>query len=203
MNDEDEHKDREHPSTDRRPASEADIHAAWVHPPQPLTSKIEIVDYTTEWPQRFRSEETRLRATLGARVLMLEHTGSTSVPGLAAKDIVDMLLVVADSGDEPSYVPDMESAGYVLVIREPHWHQHRVFKGPKENINLHVLSEGSTEIARILAFRDWLRTHPEDRRLYEDTKRWLAQRDWKYVQNYADAKTDVIEEIIARALKER
>jgi GrpB-like predicted nucleotidyltransferase (UPF0157 family) len=101
-------------------------------------------------------------------VVRLEHTGSTSVPGLLAKPIIDMLLVVADSGDEGAYAPELEAAGYVLPIREPDWHEHRVLKGPDTNVNLHVLSSGSPEIERILAFRDRLRTNDADRRLYEE-----------------------------------
>jgi GrpB-like predicted nucleotidyltransferase (UPF0157 family) len=187
-------------STARKPATEEEIQAAWVENAPVLTSRIQIVDHNPNWPQRFEREASRVRAILGDRVLMLEHTGSTSVPGLAAKDIIDMLLIVADSSNEAAYVQDLESAGYLLVIREPDWHEHRVFKGPDTNINLHVLSRGSVEIPRILGFRDWLRAHPEDRDRYQKTKRELAQRDWKYVGNYADAKTEIVEQIIARAI---
>jgi GrpB-like predicted nucleotidyltransferase (UPF0157 family) len=189
------------PPTVRAPLTEEEIQAAWVGKVPELTSRIQIVDYDPDWPRLFERESARIRDVLRDRVLMLEHTGSTSVPGLAAKNIIDMLLVVPDSADEPAYIPDLESAGYVLVIREPDWHQHRVFKGPDTNVNLHVLSNGSVEIQRILAFRDWLRLHPEDRDRYEKTKRELAQRDWKYVGNYADAKTEIVEEIIARAMR--
>ena len=119
---------------------------------------IQLVDYRAEWPALFVREANRVRATLGDRVLMLEHVGSTSVPGLAAKPIIDMILAVADSADEPAYVPAMESAGYVLHIREPEWHQHRLFKGPDTNINLHVYSFGCPEIDKMLMFRDWLRS---------------------------------------------
>jgi GrpB-like predicted nucleotidyltransferase (UPF0157 family) len=132
-------------------------------------------------------------------VVQLEHTGSTSVPGLSAKPCIDMTLVVPDSSDESSYASALEATGYVLVIREPDWFEHRVFKGPDTNVNLHVFSPGCQEIERMVGFRDWLRTHDEDRDLYERTKRELATREWKYVQNYADAKTDVVEEIVARA----
>src|ERR1700741_5502305 len=97
-----------------------------------------LLEYSPEWPVLFRREAERLRATLGEQVLQLEHVGSTAVPGLAAKPIVDMALAVADSGDEPRYVPTMESAGYVLRIREPDWHQHRPCKVPENQINLHV-----------------------------------------------------------------
>jgi len=159
---------------------------------------IELHEYSDEWPVLFVREEDRIRATLGDRVLMLEHVGSTSVPGLAAKPIIDMILAVADSADEPSYVPAMESAGYVLHIREPEWHQHRLFKGPDTNINLHVYSFGCPEMDKMLMFRDWLRSNYADRELYEHTKRELAKQTWKYVQNYADAKTTVVEEIVAR-----
>jgi GrpB-like predicted nucleotidyltransferase (UPF0157 family) len=171
----------------------------WVGGLPPSSGPIRLVDYDAEWPRRFRREADRVRAVLGRRALRIEHTGSTSVPGLAAKQIIDMLLVLADSADERAYVPALEAAGYTLCIREPDWYQHRVFKGPDTNINLHVLSAGCPEIERILVFRDWLRANRSDRELYERTKRELARRDWRYVQNYADAKTAVIEEIIARA----
>ena len=125
--------------------------------------------------------------------------GSTAVPRLAAKPIVDMLLVVADSADEQTYVPALEAAGYVLRAREPDWYQHRMFKGPDTDINLHVLPESCPEIERMLLFRDRLRGDRADRELYEATKRELARRQWKYVQNYADSKGGVVEAIIARA----
>jgi GrpB-like predicted nucleotidyltransferase (UPF0157 family) len=110
-----------------------------------------------------------------------------------------MLLVVANSAGEPSYLPALEFAGYVLTIREPDWFEHRVFKGPDTDVNLHVFSSGCSEIDRMLLFRDWLRSNESDRHLYEHTKRELARNNWKYVQNYADAKTSVVEEILARA----
>ncbi len=145
-----------------------------------------------------------MRAALGTRVLRLEHVGSTSVPGLAAKPIIDMLLVIADPAEEAAYVPALEAAGYVLRIREPDWHQHRALVrrtdlGHGYDVNLHVHPPGSEEIDCELTFRDWLRTHPEDRARYEAAKRTLAAREWKYVQNYADAKTEVIEAVLARA----
>jgi GrpB-like predicted nucleotidyltransferase (UPF0157 family) len=158
-----------------------------------------LADYDLKWPVQFEHEARRIRKVLGERALRVEHIGSTSVPGLVAKPIIDILLVVADSADEPSYVPPLEEAGYVLRIREPDWYQHRLFKGPETNINLHVFSKGSTEIERVLLLRDWLRENEEDRRLYAETKRRLAGQTWRYVQNYADAKSSVIEAIILRA----
>jgi GrpB-like predicted nucleotidyltransferase (UPF0157 family) len=113
-----------------------------------------------------------------------------------------MILAVADSADEPSYVPSLEAAGYILRIREPDWYEHRLFKGPDTDINLHTFTAGSTEIDRMLAFRDRLRTHDHERDLYLQAKRELAARHWVYVQDYADAKSEVVERILARALAE-
>jgi len=161
--------------------------------------RIQLVDYDPRWPELFRREVDRIHAALGDRVVRLEHTGSTSVPGLAAKPIVDITLVVADSADEAGYVPALEGAGYVLRFREPEWHEHRFFKGPDIDINLHVFSTGCPEIDRILLFRDWLRTHPADCELYARTKMELAQHQWKRMDDYADAKTAVIAEILSRA----
>jgi len=165
----------------------------------PLTGPVQIVDYDPEWPWLFEREAERVRTALGDQVLLLEHVGSTSVPGLAAKPKIDMLLVVANSADEQAYVPRMEAAGYVLQIREPNWYEHRLFKGPDTDVNLHVFTVGCPEIDRMLLFRNWLRSHDSDRQLYERTKRELARLNWKYMQNYADAKTVVVEEILARA----
>ena len=160
---------------------------------------IELVDYDPAWPELFQLEAQKIRAALGERALGLEHAGSTSVPGLAAKPIIDIVLTVADSADEVAYVPALEAAGYELTIREPDWHEHRVLKGTDPQVNLHVFSDGCPEIDRMMAFRDRLRTNPADRDLYERTKRELAQRTWKYTQDYADAKSKVVEEILTRA----
>ena len=162
---------------------------------------VEIVPYDQRWPADFVAIGAALRGALGDLALRIDHIGSTSVPGLAAKPIVDMLVVVADSADEGSYVPALEAAGYTLRIREPEWYQHRMLKGAVEGraVHLHVFSAGCEEISRMMHFRDWLRADDADRNLYERTKRELAQREWKHMQNYADAKTRMVEEIIARA----
>jgi len=190
---------KEGPLDTRAPMTEEQIRAYTVGEPTPLSGRIVIVNYDSSWPDVFAREAERIRGVLGDRALGIEHAGSTSVPGLAAKPIIDMVLVVADSGDEEAYVPALEAAGYTLRIRETEWYQHRMFKGPDTDMNLHVFSSGCVEIDRMLRFRDWLRGNAVDRELYERAKRDLAQTDWKYGQNYADAKTAVIEEIIARA----
>ena len=179
--------------------SDEDMQAIWVGEVPILGTTVHLAPYDPAWPALFEREATRIRAALGTLVRLLEHAGSTSVPGLSAKPIIDIVLAVPDSADEPAYVPDMEAAGYVVTIREPDWFEHRVFKGPDTNINLHTFSEGCSEIDKMLGFRDWLRTHDEDRDLYERTKQDLAAREWRYIQHYADAKTEVVESIIARA----
>jgi GrpB-like predicted nucleotidyltransferase (UPF0157 family) len=181
------------------PMTDEQIQASHVGVLRPLAQPIQIADYDPEWPRLFACEAARLQATLGDRILLLEHIGSTSVPELAAKPKIDMLLVLANSADEPAYVPDMEAAGYVLQVREPDWYEHRMFKGPDTDINVHVFSSACPEIERVLLFRDWLRENAADRELYERTKRELARQDWTYMQNYADAKTAVVQEILARA----
>jgi GrpB-like predicted nucleotidyltransferase (UPF0157 family) len=167
--------------------------------PRPLDGQIEIREYDPEWPRSYEREEARIRSVLGRRVIRIEHVGSTSVPELPAKPIVDIVLEVPDSADEPAYVPAMESAGYVLRIREPDWFEHRLFKGPDTDTNLHVFTAACEEVEQMLLFRDWLRTDAADRELYAAAKRDLAARDWKYMQQYADAKTSVVREILARA----
>lgn len=178
---------------------EEELQAFTVGELQPIAGPIVLAAYDPEWPVLFEREAARIRTILGERALRIEHVGSTSVSGLAAKPVIDIVLVVADSADEQAYVAPLEASGYVLRIREPDWHEHRVLKGPDTNVNLHVFSEGSPEIGRMLAFRDRLRAHDSDRMRYERAKRELAEREWKYVQDYADAKTAVVEEIIARA----
>ena len=160
---------------------------------------IVVVDYDPAWPERYRHEEERILAALGEAALSVEHIGSTSVPGLAAKSIVDILLVVENSGDEASYLPALEEAGYVLRVREPDFDEHRMFRTLQEDVHLHVFSRGSKEIERYLLLRDRLREDEEDREHYARTKRELASREWASMAHYAEAKTEVIEGIMARA----
>jgi GrpB-like predicted nucleotidyltransferase (UPF0157 family) len=191
-------KDNQDPDP-RTPFTEEQIRAYTIGELKPLSSSILIANYDPQWPELFGREAERIRRALGQRALQIEHVGSTSVPGLAAKPVIDILLVVADSGDEEGYAPALEAAGYVLRIRETNWHQHRMFKGPDTDINLHVFSSACPEIDRMLLFRNWLRGNTADRDLYARTKLELAEKEWKYVQNYADAKSLVVEEIMARA----
>ena len=167
---------------------------------KPRNGPIHLAPYDPEWPSLYSLLANRIRRALREKVLMLEHVGSTSIAGLSAKPVIDMVLAVADSADEPSYVPPLEEQGFLLRIREPDWFEHRLLRAPEIRGNLHVFSDGSDEIDRMLTFRDWLRADDADRILYENTKRELAARTWTYTQNYADAKSEVIQEILVRAL---
>lgn len=179
--------------------SDGELEEVLVGELQPHNTPITLTEYNPGWPGVFAREAGRIQAALGDTALRIEHVGSTSVPGLAAKPIIDILLVVPDSADEASYLPALEGAEYRLRIREPGWFEHRLFKGPDTDINLHVFSAGAIEINRMLRFRDWLRVTGSDRDLYLGAKRDLAQREWRHVQHYADAKTAVIQEIMDRA----
>lgn len=139
---------------------------------------------------------------LADRALAVDHIGSTSVPGLAAKPIIDICLTVADSADESAYLGNLIEVGYEIRVREPEFHQHRMVRSHARDVHVHVFTVGSSEIDRYLVFRDWLRRQPEDRALYARTKRDLAKQDWPSTQDYADAKTAVVEEIIRRAVAE-
>jgi GrpB-like predicted nucleotidyltransferase (UPF0157 family) len=188
-------------SADGAPAftSDEDLQKSAVGELTPHNAPIALADYDPGWPQLFAREAARIRSVLGDRALLVEHAGSTSVPGLPAKPLIDIVLAVPDSADEPGYGPDLTAAGYRLTIREPEWFEHRLFKGPDTNINLHVFTAGTPEISRMLRFRDWLRSHAGDRDYYAAAKRDLAQRKWRHVQHYAEAKTAVVQEIMARA----
>jgi GrpB-like predicted nucleotidyltransferase (UPF0157 family) len=161
--------------------------------------EIKIFDYDTTWPKKFDAHARVITDALGSTALQIEHVGSTSVPGLAAKPIIDILIVVQDSADESTYLLQLEAAGYMLRVREPNWHEHRMFRTPEEDVHVHVYSAGCPEIDRVLTFRDRVRTNIADRHRYEQAKRALAARDWFDMNAYAEAKTEVIESIIAAA----
>ena len=174
------------------PKSDEDLQKVTVGERKPHNAPVTLLEYDPEWPNQFDREASRIRSVLGNKVLQLEHVGSTSVPGLCAKPIIDILLVVIDSANETTYAPDLEKAGYTLRIREPEWFEHRLLKGPDTDINLHVFSEGASEVNRMLRFRDWLRSNNADRDKYAIVKRHLAQRQWRHVQHYADAKSAIV-----------
>ena len=176
-----------------------EIAEAWIGAPPELNATITLAEYDPEWPRRYERLAGIVRMALGERVRLLGHVGSTAVPGLVAKPRIDMVLAVPDSSDESAYVPDLEAAGFRLTIREPDWFAHRLLTRDDEQVNLHVFTEGCTEIDEMVRFRDWLRAHDDERDRYARSKRELAARIWRYTQHYADAKGAVVGEIKAHA----
>jgi GrpB-like predicted nucleotidyltransferase (UPF0157 family) len=171
----------------------------FLEPPVRVDGPVRLADPDPEWAAQYARQRERIRAALGPRAVVIEHVGSTSVPGLAAKPVIDIVLLVTNSAVETACVPDLEASGYVLQAREPHWYEHRFLHDHNPDVHVHVFTAGSPEAERMLLFRDRLRSRSDERELYERTKRELAARRWDYVQDYADAKSSVIEEIISRA----
>lgn len=157
---------------------------------------IVVVPYRQDWPETFRLHAARIAAALGDAALQIEHIGSTAVPGLAAKPIVDMLVVVADSADEDAYLPALEQAGYALRVREPAFEEHRMLRTAERDVHVHVFSAGSPEVGRYLRFRDALRGTPFLRARYQALKQALATQAWQDMNAYAEAKSGMIEAII-------
>jgi GrpB-like predicted nucleotidyltransferase (UPF0157 family) len=160
---------------------------------------IEVVPYDAGWPADFERMAARVRAALGERVLALEHVGSTAVPKLAAKPVIDADLTVADSADEAAYVPDLEAAGFELRIREPEWEEHRLLTLEDPRTNLHVFSPGATEPRRHVLFRDWLRASNDDRASYATLKTVLARRGFTDGMDYNNHKAALVYDIYEKA----
>lgn len=171
----------------------------YLEPPE-RGREVILVQHDPAWPSVFARLRNRIVDALGAYAIEVHHVGSTSVPGLVAKPIIDIVLVVADPTDEPGYAQPLEESGFTLHAREPEWWEHRIFKCTSPPANLHVFGAECPEVANMLAFRDHLRRNGADRALYEQVKHDLATRRWERVQDYADAKTDVVSEIMGRAM---
>jgi len=159
---------------------------------------IMIVDPDPTWPDRYRAAALTIRGVLGELAVTVDHVGSTAVPGLPAKPVIDIDLTIEDTADELRYLPVLAGLGYRLVLREPWWYGHRMLLSRAEDTNLHVWPVGAPEPVRHLLFRDWLRTHPEDRELYATTKRHLAEATGRGPAEYSLAKNDVIDDIVRR-----
>jgi GrpB-like predicted nucleotidyltransferase (UPF0157 family) len=163
---------------------------------------IEVTGPDPDWPRQYRVLAGRIREALGWRVLQLEHVGSTSVPGLPAKHVIDIDLTVADPGREQDYIPALETAGFRLTIREPWWYGHRALRAEEPRCNLHVLGFDSPEPVRHRIFRDWLRGNPGERDRYAAAKRQAASEanaGGEHVMQYNARKQQVIREIYHRA----
>ena len=165
--------------------------------PQSAKDGITIVDYDPNWSIIFESLKKDIDYALKDIPHQVEHVGSTSVPGLCAKPIIDMVLTISNPKKEDAYVPLLQRLGYRLRIREDDWYDHRMLKLNQPQVNLHVFGFNCPEVKRMLDFRDWLTTHPDDMALYGSTKRRLATQSFEYVQDYADAKSDVVSTIFS------
>src|SRR5690349_10645824 len=146
----------------------------WVQGHAAAPYEIEVVEYDEQWPADFDRVAARIHHALGDRVLEIHHVGSTSVPGLPAKPVIDVDLVVADPADEAAYIPDLRAAGFVHTIREPWWHEHRLVKGADPVSYVHIFGPDCPEVVRHLMFREWLIENPDERRRYADAKRAAA-----------------------------
>lgn len=159
----------------------------------PERRPIVLVEHDPRWSQWFRVEQAKVRHALGAAARRIEHIGSTAVPDLVAKPIVDLLVTVPDVEDESGYLPALERAGYRLRVREP---GHRMLRTPELDVHVHIWAEDDPAVDEYLIFRDRLRSRAAGREVYAATKRRLAQQDWPTVNHYAVAKTDVIRQIL-------
>jgi GrpB-like predicted nucleotidyltransferase (UPF0157 family) len=161
--------------------------------------RVELCEHDPAWSQRFLSHAHRIHGALGGAVQRVEHIGSTAVPALFAKPIIDILLVVDDAADEASYLPELEDVGYELRVREADFDEHRMLRTPARDVHIHVFPPWSAEIDRYLILRDHLRACPQARTAYEARKRELSNREWPTMNHYATAKGAVIEALIAEA----
>ena len=166
---------------------------------RPEPEAIEVVPADTGWSARFAGLAHDIERALGAAALSIEHVGSTAVPGLPAKDVIDMDLAVADPADEASYVPALERLGYRLTVREPEFAEHRMLRLDDPRANLHVYGPGAAEPARHRLFRDRLRARADERELYAEAKREAAAGGPQRAMEYNARKTAVVREIYARA----
>lgn len=156
--------------------------------------ELHLAEYDARWPEQFEEHRRRIAHALGPRAQRIEHIGSTSVPGLAAKPVIDVL--VAGAMPEDARVRTaLERAGYGIIVDEP---GHALFAPSDRTAHVHLWAEPQ-DVERHLLFRDWLRRHPEDCALYEHVKREFTKRQWETQNDYAEAKTAVVHTIMRRA----
>ena len=198
--------------TDRVPSTHDIVTFSDDEPPEgespwvvaPVVEPIEIVEPDPSWPDAFETIASRVRSALGARALLVEHVGSTSVPGLPAKPVIDVDLIVASSHVEAAWAPALESVGFVLTVREPWWHEHRMMKLAAPRAHLHVFSPDAPEPWKHRIFRDHLTRDADDRARYARVKREAAShatRGAETMMEYNARKQAVIREIYERAFR--
>lgn len=163
-----------------------------------LNGRVELVAYDAGWPEIFCELRDDILSALGSSTSTLEHVGSTSVPGLASKPVIDIVLLVKDSATEETYIPQLVAAGFLHHLREPGWFEHRLLKHKVHQVNLHVFTAGCEEATRMIRFRDYLRSNQDGRIEYEQVKRRLADQKWTFMQDYAEAKGKTIRALLAQ-----
>jgi GrpB-like predicted nucleotidyltransferase (UPF0157 family) len=161
--------------------------------------RVRLATYSESWPTKFEQVHKQIQLALGTCAKRIEHIGSTAVPGLAAKPVIDILLEL-DNITNPTVHEALAGGGFAPVVEEP---GHRMFRSPDRDVHVHAWPTGDPEVQRHLLFRDWLRSNEADRRLYEMEKRRLAALEWPTQNDYAQAKSPIINEILARARESR
>lgn len=167
----------------------------------PPIENVAVVAYDPSWPEIYSALESKIKNKLGSNLLKIDHVGSTAVPGLAAKPVIDIDVTVADAADEEIYLLALENLGYRLIVREPRFHGHRLFHHENPRVNLHVFTQKTPETARHLLFRDWLRQSEKDCKLYADAKFEAIKGCSFDIQKYHENKSKVVHDIYQRIFK--
>jgi GrpB-like predicted nucleotidyltransferase (UPF0157 family) len=169
-------------------------------------SRVEVVPHDPRWRDAFEAEAQRVAAALGGNVVAVHHIGSTAIPNIHAKPVVDLLVEVADVTEVDGRGPAMESLGYE-VMGEYGIHGRRYFRKDNEEgtrtHNVHAFKAGSAEVWRHLAFRDYMIAHPVEARSYSELKRKLAEEHPQSMDEYMDGKDGFIKEMDMRAARWR
>lgn len=160
----------------------------------PRMEEIAVVPYDPVWSQIYERVRNEIEGVLGSRVVAVEHIGSTAVPGLSAKPVIDIDLIISDPDQEEDYLPQLTELGFVLTIRERSWYRHRMLRRSSPRVNLHVFPPDSPEHIRHKLFRDWLRTNQTARAQYAAVKK-QASKGMDTVAGYNERKHAVVHEI--------
>ena len=166
---------------------------------------VRMVPHDPNWRQEFRQEAARISAAAGSNAVAVHHVGSTAIPGIYAKPVIDLLLVVWDLAALDEKQPEMEALGY--EARGEYGIPGRRFfrrddKHGDRTHQVHAFEDGSPQIARHLAFRDYMIAHPETAQEYSDLKRELAAQHPSDIEAYMDGKNEFIQEVDKRAAQE-
>jgi GrpB-like predicted nucleotidyltransferase (UPF0157 family) len=168
-----------------------------------MTVPVVIVDYDPRWPAMYQEEKDRVLGAIGHLVVAIEHIGSTAVPGLGAKPIIDIMTAVPSLADAPACVEPLERIGYEYIPEyEADFPERRYFRKRPVRVDthhLHMVEQDSGFWERHILFRDDLRVHPETAHEYERLKRELAAQFGSDRDGYTDAKTSFIESVVAQA----